>query len=122
MENREELLQLFRLPDFFEMWVVINDYYENQLAFKDEISDSERIAEYKWITQQYRKYVSKQKDVIMGHDSYDEMSAEIEDMISKASEYGDSRKELVYNILRDTWLLSTYRMIEYYKNGYDEEE
>jgi len=118
--DKETLELLFNMPSFYNMFIILNSKYK-ELDFKDDISDSERIAEYTWITQQYRKYISRQHDTILSHDNLVDMLKEIEDMITKANEYGSNRKEIVYNAIRDEFLTNTYRIIEVWMTDTDEE-
>ena len=119
--TKEDLLPLFQMNSFANMWIVINNKY-NLMEFKDNISDEQRISEYKWITQQLRKYISKQQNVVLKHDTLKEMLNEIEALISKAEEYGDSRREIVYNIMRDEWLIELYHIIELNIDDNEEDE
>ena len=119
--DKSELEPLFNMPSFYNMFTILNSKYNNEFQFNDKISDSERISEYTWITQQYRKYISRQRDVILAHDKLEDMLVEIEDMVSKASEYGTNRKEIVYNTLRDEFLVSIYHIIELYVTNEDSE-
>ena len=118
--TKEDLEMLFNMPSFYNMFIILNSKYE-ELNFKDKISDSERIAEYTWITQQYRKYISRQHDVILAHNKLEDMLKEIEEMISKANEYGSNRKEIVYNAIRDEFLTNVYRIIEIWLTDVDDE-
>ena len=118
--SKDDLEMLFNMPSFYNMFIILNSKYD-ELNFRDKLSDSERIAEYTWITQQYRKYISRQHDVILSHDKLDDMLKEIEDMISKASEYGSNRKEIIYNSIRDEFLTNIYRIIEIWITDVDDE-
>ena len=118
--DKTELESLFNMPSFYDMFIALNGKYQ-EFQFHDDISDSERIAEYTWITQQYRKYITRQQDIILRHNKRSEMLAEIAEMISKANEYGTTRKEIIYNAMRDEFLTSIYRIIELYVPD-DEEE
>ena len=111
--DKKELEALFNMPSFYDMFITLNAKY-HEFQFTDNISDSERISEYTWITQQYRKYITRQQDVILKHNKRSDMLREIADMISKANEYGTSRKEIIYNALRDEFLVGIYHIIELY--------
>lgn len=110
----EYLEPCFAVAGFGDSFIALNQLYSS-LDFKDEISDNERIAEYKWITQQLRKYIGKQKEVILSHKNREEILAEIENLISKTSEYGDNRKEIAYNIMRDDFLAQLHNIVELYE-------
>lgn len=100
---RNSVLLMFRANDFEAMWYVLKDQYDN-LGFSDQMSDQQRVDEYKWIVQQLRKYMFSKQDDILGCDSVDEMVARVDDLIGRAEEYGDDRKHVVYNFVRDHWL------------------
>lgn len=121
-EEREILEGSFRLTDFRSMFDIINGTYE-ALKFHDELTDNERIDEYKYITQQLRKYISGRQDTIMACGSdLQRMLVTVESWLSDAPEYGDDRKTLVYNFLRDSWLLELYNRIKFTMDNRTEEE
>lgn len=117
---REELAPIFDTMSFGDMFIFLNDKY-NQLDFKDTISDGERIAEYKWINEQIRRYINKQKNIVLKHKKAEEMLAEVDNLIDKATDYGDSRKEIVYNIIRDEWLMNLQRILFFWNSSEEEE-
>jgi hypothetical protein len=121
MGIREDFDSMFVAPSFYEMYVHLNSKYK-ELDFTDEISDSERIAEYKWIAGQFNKYISKQQSVILQHGTREKMMLEVESLIEKTQEYGDTRKAIVYNIVRDDWLHNFYELLAVYDSGEDEDE
>ena len=121
MGIREDFNNMFVSPSFYEMYVHLNSKYRD-LDFTDKISDSERIAEYKWIAGQFNKYIGKQQVNIMKHDNRIDMLKEIEELIDKTQEYGDTRKAIVYNIVRDDWLNNFANLLEVYQEEEDEEE
>ena len=81
------------------------------LGFRDVITDAVRIDEYKYIAQQLRKYKFSKQDQVLSCDTVEEMFNVVENLIGNAAEYGDSRKEIVYNFLRDHWLLGVYNTL-----------
>ena len=111
----------FRDEDFETTWMEILQEY-NSLGFRDEISDQTMIEEYKYIAQQLRKYKFSKQDVILSHDSIDDMVAEVANLIGKAAEYGDGRKEIVYNFMRDHWLINLYNALVHINNANMNEE
>ena len=123
MELKNNLEVAFTPRDFQFMWFTLNAKYE-ALAFKDDISDSIRIQEYKYIVQQFRKFISSQHDAFMECVSADEMLQLIDSILVNAAEYGKERKEIAYNFVRDDWLyeLQNYIMQVMYDNGIGEEE
>ena len=101
---------LFQDPGFEDTWVELKNEYE-MLGFKDEISDVTMISEFKYIAQQLRKYKFSKQDQILKHDSFADMVKEVESLIAKADEYADDRKGIVYNFMRDHWLLEVYNTL-----------
>lgn len=109
--DKELIINAFFLDESFEQtWSEIKQEYE-QLGFRDEISDEEMIAEFKYIAQQLRKYKFNHQDQVVNHDSVEDMIEEIKSLIGKAPEYGNSRKEIVYNFMRDHWLLMVHNVL-----------
>lgn len=102
-ELKNQILYMFRSSDFESMWYVCKKMYEN-LGFTD-VTDQEKIDEYKWIVQQLRKYMFTKQDEIVNLNDLDEMMDHVELLIGRAEEYADERKKVVYNFMRDHWLL-----------------
>lgn len=110
----------FQPRDFQGMWFVLNAKYE-ALGWKDVISDEQRILEYKYVVQNFRRFLSNVKDEILECTTVDEMADTIEGMIDRAAQYGDTREAIVYNFVRDDWL---YEISGYIRNrfAYEEEQ
>lgn len=110
-EQREYLEQLLRMTDFSSMYDVIHaEYKHRELGIG--LADEERIAEYKYIVEQLRKYIGSHVDQIRDHGAdLQGMLEEIIAMISTASEIDTERKKLVYSFMRDRWLLEVYNGI-----------
>lgn len=106
---------------FEQTWMEMKQEYET-LGFHDQITDEEMIIEFKYIAQQLRKYKFSKQDQILAHDSIEDMLAEVENLIGKAPEYGDTRKEIVYNFLRDHWLVNMYNTMVQVMQMNDEED
>lgn len=121
MELKQELEGAFVQRDFQSMWFLLNAKYE-AMAFKDNIADSIRIQEYKYIVQQYRKFISGQRDAFMECTTVEEMLQLIDNLLMNAAEYGKERKELVYNFVRDDWLYGLQNFIIQIMQGEDIEE
>ena len=123
LELKNNLEAAFVPRDFQSMWFALNAKYD-ALAFKDEITDSTRIQEYKYIVQQFRKFISGQHDAIMECGSAEEMLALLDAMLAQATEYGKERKEIVYNFVRDDWLyeLQNYIVQVMYEDGIEKED
>lgn len=125
-EQRTTVESLFRMNDFHSMYQIIDQEYKT-LGFQDKLTDAERIKEYQYITQQLRKYIAGRHEPIMSCGSnLDAMLATVESWITNAPEYGSERKELVYNFLRDSWILEVYNGLRYLideaENDYEDEE
>ena len=101
--TRQNVMLMFRARDFESMWFSIKDIYDN-LGFTDALTDQQRIDEYKWIVQQLRKYMFSKQDQVLSCDNVEGMINTIDSYIASAEEYGDERKKVVYNFMRDHWL------------------
>lgn len=99
---KQQVLLMFRARDFESMWFICKATYEN-LGFKDA-TDQQKIDEYKWIVQQLRKFMFSKQDAIIGCKDLDTMIEAVDGLIADAAEYGDERKVIVYNFMRDHWL------------------
>lgn len=114
--EREIVEGAFKLTDFRSMFDIINSVYTG-LQFQDKLTDAERIAEYKYITQQLRKYISgRQEPILSCGGDLEQMLRTVEAWLSDAPEYGDDRKSLAYNFLRDEWIMETYNRIKFLIN------
>ena len=117
----ESLELLFRAKDFESMWGEINSMYQ-YLGFQDKLTDEERIAEYQWINKQLRKYMFSKQDTILSKENNAARLAAVEGLISSATEYGNDRKVLVYNFLRDHWLYEVYNVLQVLATSEEEVE
>ena len=120
-EQRDLLGKLFSMNSFSTTWATIDQIY-SQHNMGEHMSDEDRIAEYTYINQQLRKYISGAENTVMSHGGdLGGMKSEVEALISSAPEYADTRKQLMYNFVRDVWLLDLYSGIMWLINGNDEE-
>ena len=120
--QREVLDSFFMMKDFRSMWDIIYNEYETK-HLDTWMYDDEMLKEFQYINQQLRKYISSHQDQIMDHGSdFEAMLKEIEELLGTASEYADSRKELIYNFLRDQWLVELHDGIVWLMENADEEE
>lgn len=104
------------------MWSILRAQYE-VLGFSDGISDEEKIAEFKYINQQLRKYVfTLQDNVYTMVGSPDRVAAFATDKLAGASEEATTRQELVYNFVRDQWLIGLINTAAAFYNEQREEE
>ena len=122
MVDKELIIQAFFQDEAFEQtWGEIKQEYE-YLGFRDSITDETMISEFKYIAQQLRKYKFSKQDQVLANDSFEDMAREVENLIGKASEYGNSRAEIVYNFLRDHWLIGMYNTLMRAAQMEDEED
>lgn len=120
--DKEIIINAFFQDNAFEQtWMEMKQQYE-QLGFHDDITDEQMISEFKYIAQQLRKYKFSKQDQIVGKDTVEEMVAEIEALIGKAPEYGSTRPEIVYNFMRDHWLVGMLNILAQAIQMNDEEE
>lgn len=111
-QKTRELLEMALFVDgsFEQQWMEIRQEYD-ALGFRDDITDEEMIGEFKYVAQQLRKYKFSKQDQVLGADSLEDMLAVVDDLLGKAPEYGGTRKEIVYNFLRDHWLILLHNFI-----------
>ena len=120
--QRETIESFFHMRDFRSMWDIIYNEYEMK-HLGECIGDDEMIQEFQYITQQLRKYISNHQDQIMDHGAdLNGMIKEIENLLSNSTEYAKERKELVYNFLRDQWLVEIHDGIVWLMENVEEEE
>lgn len=117
---------LFTDEPFAGIWMEIKQEYD-VLGFQDPMSDEQRIEEYTYIAQQLNKYKGSVRDQIMNHDSYEDMKNEVANLVSKTPEYAHERSKVVYNFMRDQWLINMYNMLARiaeanYEDDYEEDE
>ena len=111
LDARDHLKSMFELPTVLNMWPTIQNAY-SMLGFKDVLSDEKMISEYKYIVEQYRKYVSSHEKQVMRCENLEEMASAVEKMIKNAPEVDLDRKVIVYYQIRDTWLWNLYNRIK----------
>lgn len=108
---KQSLEMAFVPRDFQGMWYGINAKYK-ALDFKDNISDSIRIQEYKYIVHQFRRYIANKREAIMSCESAEDMIMMLNSMYDNSDEYGEERKVVVYNFLRDDWIMEVIGYIQ----------
>lgn len=111
IDLRDNIAKMFELPTFLNIWPTIQKTY-NMLGFKDDISDERMISEYKYIVEQFRKYVSSHEKQVLKCENIEAMLTVVEKMIKSAPEVDLDRKVLVYYQIRDTWLWNLYTYIK----------
>lgn len=111
IDVRDSISRLFELPTVLNMWPTIQKTY-TMLGFKDVLTDEKMISEYKYIVEQFRKYVSSHEKQILKCENIEAMSIAVEKMIKNAPEVDLDRKVLVYYQIRDSWLWNLYTYIK----------
>ena len=111
IDLRDSIAKMFELPTFLNIWPTIQKTYD-MMGFKDTLTDEKMISEYKYVVEQFRKYVSSHEKQILKCESIESMLAIVEKMIKSAPEVDLDRKVLVYYQIRDTWLWNLYTYIK----------
>ena len=111
IDVRDSISRLFELPTVLNMWPTIQKTY-TMLGFKDVLTDEKMISEYKYIVEQFRKYVSSHEKQILKCENLEAMLIAVEKMIKNAPEVDLDRKVLVYYQIRDSWLWNLYTYIK----------
>ena len=111
IDVRDSISRLFELPTVLNMWPKIQKTY-TMLGFKDVLTDEKMISEYKYIVEQFRKYVSSHEKQILKCENIEAMLIAVEKMIKNAPEVDLDRKVLVYYQIRDSWLWNLYTYIK----------
>lgn len=111
IDVRDSISRLFELPTVLNMWPTIQKTY-TILGFKDVLTDEKMISEYKYIVEQFRKYVSSHEKQILKCENIEAMLIAVEKMIKNAPEVDLDRKVLVYYQIRDSWLWNLYTYIK----------
>ena len=117
MEDSEaisSIKDLFQTPSLLGLWPICKAKYA-ELGFTDELTDRDKIDEYTYIYEQYKKFVfSHQAPVLKHTNNLYAMSKYVERLIGKSAEKADTRKKLVYFALRDDWLTVLWQTIQWY--------
>lgn len=98
--------------DVVASWESLCDTYD-ALRFTDQLSDAERLEEYKWIVQQMNAFLSKIKTKLL---SCKDMEAMIEMLGASFTPTGkvelSTRRSLVYQKLRQQWIRTTVMKLQ----------
>lgn len=118
IKELEELIEEpFNVPDLAQLWPEILKYHTDMgfrlpLTNTDtgvELTDTQMIQEYQWIYSQYKKYIGTNRTRWLSmRDDLDRLLATVKDAIEKDSKTPESRKELVYQMMRNQWLTNTW--------------
>ena len=103
-ERLKELIdQAFSNFDTLDNWSVFTSKYK-QLEFTDELTDDMRIAEFKWIGEQFRKYVNTRESTIrQNYDPY-RIREQLYKYLEDAKVEYTERKRVAYASIRNDWL------------------
>ena len=120
----EELKDLveepFKVPDLAQMWPDILRCHKEmgfQFPLTDKekgtvLTDNEMVSEFQWIYGQYRKYIGTKKGPWLElRGDLGKMLANIKAAIEKDSETPADRTTLVYQTMRNQWLVNTWNHI-----------
>lgn len=101
----------FRTPDLLDCWSILLQKYET-MGFTDQLTDAQRIEEFSYIVDQYRKFIGAKEKPILSY-SYDlnKMLYYVEELIEKTKDKSNERKVLVYYVLRNEWLIHLRNLI-----------
>lgn len=111
----------FKLNSFSDMYLIINDMY-HRYELGEGLPDEQRISEYKYINEQLRKFVSGKQDQILGFGSdLRGMAENIRIMFKTLPEYAEDRKMLIYNFVRDAWLIELLNVVMFLIDDEEEE-
>ena len=103
-------------------WDSIKQTYEG-MGFTDPMTDSQRIEEYSYISEQLHKFIAKKHTELMRYrEALPNMYDAVEDVIQNLSETSKDRKMLVYYMLRDSWLIQLKNAIYYTMMTPEEED
>ena len=93
-----------RHVDVVASWESLCDTYDT-LRFADQLSDAERLEEYRWIVQQMNSFLSKIRTKLMTCKDTDAMMDLLNTTYTPASQADlRTRKALVYQKLRQQWV------------------
>lgn len=107
----------FNVPDLATMWPEIMECHRNmgfQFPLTDKekgnvMTDNEVIREFQWIYGQYRKYIGTKKSHLLAmRGDLPKMLANIRDLIDRDSDTPEDRTKLVYQTMRNQWLVNTW--------------
>lgn len=99
----EALDDAFTCFDTLDSWQLFNSKYQ-QLSFNDPIDDATRIAEYKYIGEQLRKYINRRESVLRKDSDPYRIRDQLFDYLKTAKTELTDRKSVVYCSIRNDWL------------------
>lgn len=105
--------------DVVTSWESLCTTYD-AMKFVDPMTDMERLGEYKWITHNMNSFLSKMRKKLLSCKDEDDMrEAMIRTMNQTTPVDLSTRKALVYQKLRQTWLMNQLRTLELMMNERD---
>lgn len=108
-ETEMIVMQAFQMPSFSVAWDVIDQAYKSR-GLGSSMTDEEKIEEYSYIAKQMNKYISRVQPTILKNGASDlkKILEAVEECISGADEYSQTRSNLMYCFMRDSWLQGLY--------------
>lgn len=119
--EREELDELieepFKVPDLAQLWPEMLRHHTDmgfRIPLTDDekggvLTDNEMIQEFQWIYGQYKKYIgTKKKAWLAMKGELPKLIDTIKDTLEKESVTPKNRSELIYQTMRNQWLLNAW--------------
>jgi hypothetical protein len=101
-----------RHVDVVASWESLCDTYDT-LRFTDQLSDAERLDEYKWIVQQMNVFLTKIRKRLLSCKDASAMTEVLQASFTPAGKMDLSeRRSLVYQKLKQQWVRTTMTRIE----------
>lgn len=92
--------------DVVASWESLCDTYD-ALRFTDQLSDAERLEEFKWIVQQMNSFLSKTRTKLLSCKDIEAMTQMLTESINPVGKVElTQRKSLVYQKLRQRWMMT----------------
>jgi hypothetical protein len=108
-----ELEDMFKHASLNDNWPGIDEAYRSYFKFSDNLADDQRIDEYTWIAQQYKKFVNKEQAPIMGfRDDWESRLKYVKGLADKEYKPSTDRKHMVYGLMRDAWIAEMQSYVE----------
>ncbi len=120
LESATDLVdQETRHIDVVASWENLNDTYD-ALRFSDNLSDEERLEEYKWIVQQMNAFLSKMRTKLMSCKDEDAMTELLSTSVNPQGKVNlSTRRALVYQKLRQQWVRTMAMRLDMMKEEQD---
>lgn len=97
--------------DLVASWETLCEVYD-ALRFTDELTDSMRLEEYKWIIHQMNTFLKNIRKQLINKQDYEVILMELENkMATPDTKFSEGRKSLVYQKLRQRWIINTRRQL-----------